>query len=152
MPRTLALLISISAAAAFAQQGLPDGPGKATTVRVCTGCHGAEMFSGARKSKPEWDHVVTSMTTERGIDISDADYSTVLTYLSANLGLSSSKVNINKATAAALEKALEIPAAQAAAIVQYREKNGSFKDLDAVKKVDGIDAAALDAKRDRIEF
>ena len=152
MPRALALLISISAASVFAQQGLPDGTGKATTVRVCTGCHGAEMFSGARRSKPEWDHTITAMTTERGIDISDADYATVLKYLSTNLGPSSTKVNINKATAAALEKALEIPTAQAEAIVQYREKNGSFKDLDAVKKVDGIDAAALDAKKDRIEF
>jgi competence protein ComEA len=152
MPRTLALLISISAASAFAQKGLPDGAGKATTVRVCTGCHGAEMFAGARKSKPEWEHTVTAMTTEKGIDISDADFATVLQYLSANLGPSSAKVNINKATAAALEKALEITGAQAEAIVQYREKNGGFKDLDAVKKVGGIDAATLDAKKDRIEF
>src|SRR3984957_13852363 len=152
MLRTLALLISISAASVFAQKGLPDGTGKATTVRVCTGCHGAEMFAGARRSKPEWEHTVTAMTTEKGIDISDADFATVLQYLSANLGLSSTKVNINKATAGALEKALEITGAQAEAIVQYREKNGSFKDLDAVKKVVGIDAAMLDAKKDRIEF
>jgi competence protein ComEA len=152
MPRTLALLISLSAASVFAQQGLPDGPGKATTVRVCTGCHGAEMFSGARKSKPDWDQTVTAMTTEKGIEINDADYAAVLKYLSTNLGLASARVNINKATAGALEKALEITAAQAEAIIQYREKNGSFKDLDAVKKVDGIDAAVLDAKKDRIEF
>jgi competence ComEA-like helix-hairpin-helix protein len=152
MLRTLALLISISAASVFAQKGLPDGTGKATTVRVCTGCHGGEMFAGARKSKPEWEHTVTAMTTEKGIDISDTDFATVLQYLSANLGLSSTKVNINKATAGALEKALEITGAQAEAIVQYREKNGSFKDLDAVKKVGGIDAAVLDAKKDRIEF
>jgi competence protein ComEA len=152
MPRMPALLLFLSAAAAFAQKGLPDGPGKATTVRVCTGCHGAEMFAGARKTKPEWDHTVTSMTTEKGIDISDADYATVLKYLSTNLGMSSSKVNINKATGAELAKALEISAVQADAIVQYREKNGSFKDLDDVKKVVGIDAAVLDAKKDRIEF
>lgn len=110
------------------------------------------MFSGARKSKPEWDHTITAMTTEKGIDISDADFATVLKYLSTNLGPTSSKVNINKATAADLGKALEITAAQAQAIVQYREKNGSFKDLADVKKVEGIDAAALDAKKDRIEF
>lgn len=110
------------------------------------------MFSGARKSKPEWDHTITAMTTEKGIDISDADYATVLKYLSANLGPSSAKININKATAGELQKALEITAAQAEAIVQYREKNGSFKDLDDVKKVDGIDAAAIDAKKDRIAF
>ena len=152
MARSLALLLSIFAGTLCAQQSLPDGPGKATTVRVCTGCHGAEMFSAARRSKPEWDHTIASMTTEKGVEISDADYATILNYLSANLGPASTKININKATAAELERALEIPAAQAAAIVQYREKNGSFKDLGAVKKVPGVDAAAIDAKKDRIEF
>ena len=62
------------------------------------------------------------MTTKKGIDISDADYATVLKYLSANLGLSSTKININKATAADLKRLSEITAAQAEAIVQYREK------------------------------
>ncbi len=152
MARLIALLILICAETLCAQQALPDAPGKATTVRVCTGCHGTEMFSAARRSKPEWDHTIASMTTEKGVEISDADFAAVLNYLSTNLGPASTKVNINKATAADLEKALEIPAAQAAAIVQYREKNGSFKDLDAVKKVAGVDAAALDSKKDRIEF
>lgn len=73
------------AAPLWAQKDLPEGPGKATTVRVCMGCHGAEMFSGARKTKAEWDHTVASMTTERGIEISDADYAAVLKYLSTYL-------------------------------------------------------------------
>src|ERR1700744_1688408 len=124
MPRTLAFLILSSVGTLSAQQNLPDGPGKGKTGRVCTGCHGAEMFSAARRSKPEWDHTIAAMTTEKGVEISDADYAAVLQYLSTNLGPASTKINVNKATAADLEKALEIPAAQAAAIVEYREKNG----------------------------
>ncbi|MES1258743.1 MAG: helix-hairpin-helix domain-containing protein [Acidobacteriota bacterium] len=152
MLRDLTILIVAFAMPALAQNALPEGAGKLTTVRVCTGCHGAEMFAGARKSQSEWDHTVASMTTEKGIEISDADYATVVRYLSTNLGPLTSKININKATAAELEKALALTAKSAEAIVQYREKNGSYKDLDAVKKVEGVDGAALDPKKDRIEF
>ena len=152
MLRTLSTLILISAAYLPAQSSLPDGAGKATTVRACTTCHGAEMFSGIHRSKAEWEHTVANMTTERGVEISDADFATVLKYLATNLGPAGAKVNINKAAAADLEKALSITGAQAEAIVQYRAKNGNFSDLDALKKVEGLDAAAVDAKKDRIEF
>ena len=110
------------------------------------------MFSGARKTQADWDHTVASMTTEKGVEISDADYATVLKYLSTALGPLSAKVNINKASAAELEKALTITTKDAEAIVRYREANGNFQDLAAVKKVEGLDAAALDAKKERIGF
>jgi competence ComEA-like helix-hairpin-helix protein len=135
-----------------AQSSLPDGPGKAATVRACTTCHGAEMFSGIRKGKAEWEHTVANMTTERGVEISDADFATVLKYLATNLGPAGAKININTAAAGQIADALGIDAKGAAAIVQYREKNGAFKDFDALKKVEGLDATALDAKKDRIEF
>ena len=152
MLRKLATLVVVSAAYLPAQSGLPDGAGKATTVRACTTCHGAEMFSAIHKSKAEWEHTVANMTTERGVEISDADFATVLKYLATNLGPAGAKINVNKAAAADLESALGITAAQAEAIVQYRTKNGSFGDLDSLKKVEGLDAAGLDAKKDRIEF
>ena len=47
---------------------------------------------------------------------------------------------------------LGIALPQANAIVAYREKNGDFKDLDGVKKVEGLDAAALEAKKTAIIF
>jgi competence protein ComEA len=62
------------------------------------------------------------------------------------------RVNANKASAADLERILGITTKQAEAIVAYRTKNGDFKDVDGIKKVDGIDAAAIDAKKDRIVF
>jgi competence protein ComEA len=90
--------------------------------------------------------------TEKGLSINDADYATVLDYLSKNLGPTPPKVNINKASSADLARVLAITAAQADAIVAWRTKNGDFKDLDGVKKVTGIDAAAIDAKKDNIVF
>ena len=79
-------------------------------------------------------------------------YATVLNYLSTCLGPASKKVNINKAAACELTRMLGISNEQADIIVAYRDKNGSFKDLDGVKKVEGLDLAALDAKKDAIAF
>jgi competence protein ComEA len=39
-----------------------------------------------------------------------------------------------------------------AKIVEYREKNGPFKSIDALKKVPGVDAAKIEAKKDRLAF
>ena len=39
---------------------------------------------------------------------------------------------------------------QAAAIIEYRTKNGNFKSIDDLKKVPGIDPAKIDAKKDRL--
>lgn len=151
MLKTLTIASALLTFPLFAQDDMPEAPGKATTVRVCTACHGAEMFSSSRKTGDEWDHTITTMT-EKGLSISDADYVAVLDYLSQNLAPAPRKVNVNKATAAELEKALAVTAKQADAIVEYRDKNGPFKDLDGLKKVEGLDAAAVDAKKERVSF
>jgi len=150
MLRNLMILTAIIVAPMWAQD-LPDGAGKDTTVRICTGCHGAEMFAGSHKSSNDWDQTITTMT-EKGLSINDADYATVLDYLSKSLGPTPPKVNIKKASSADLARVLAITAAQADAIIAYRTKNGDFKDLDGVKKVAGIDATAIDAKKDNIVF
>jgi competence protein ComEA len=59
---------------------------------------------------------------------------------------------VNKADARELQALLEISPESATAIVGYRQKNGSFKTLDDLKKVPGVDAAKLDAKREIIDF
>jgi competence protein ComEA len=161
MLRTLtiltALLVAILAAPTmfvqrtFAQEDMPEGPGKGATVRICTGCHGAEMFSAYHKSGDDWDRTITTMT-EKGLAISDADYAVVLDYLSTCLGPNSPKINVNKASACELTRLLGVTAEQASAIIAYRTKNGDFKDLDTLKKVEGLDAAAIDAKKAAISF
>jgi competence protein ComEA len=151
MLRTLTILTAILVVAPMWAQDVPDAPGKDTTVRICTACHGAEMWAGSHKSSNDWDQTITTMT-EKGLSINDADYATVLDYLTTNLGTQPPKVNINKAASADLARVLGITAAQADAIVAYRTKNGDFKDLDGVKKVAGLDAAAIDAKKTSIVF
>jgi hypothetical protein len=156
MLRFLIILTAFLALPIWAQDdGLPDDPGKAATVRLCTGCHGAEMFAGSHKSQGDWDSTITTMT-DKGLSLSDAEYSTVLNYLSTCLGNPPAKLNINKAPACQISDALGFTPDAAAAIVAARtDKDGKptpFKDLDALKKVPGVDAAAIDAKKDSITF
>lgn len=94
MLKTLITLAALLSVPAFAQKDLPDGTGKQVAVRVCTGCHGAEMFSATRLGQAEWDRMVANMTTERGVTISDADYAAVLKYLVTYM--SPPKANVNK--------------------------------------------------------
>jgi len=86
MLKTLILLSTLFAIPALAQKDLPDGTGKVVAVRLCTGCHGAEMFSAIRLNQVEWERKVANMTSERGVEISDADFAAVLKYLVTYLG------------------------------------------------------------------
>jgi competence protein ComEA len=62
------------------------------------------------------------------------------------------RVNVNTAPAAQLPLILDISDATAKAVVKYRSEHGNFKTLDDLKKVPGINAARLDARKDRVVF
>jgi competence protein ComEA len=62
------------------------------------------------------------------------------------------KINVNKVVAKEFMEALEISVQDADAIVRYREENGSFKTMEDLKKVPGLDAGKIEAHRDRLEF
>ena len=63
---------------------LPAGPGRDAAMRACTSCHGAQVWSGARLSRSEWDETMKRMTT-RGMTLTADEYTTVLDYLSTQL-------------------------------------------------------------------
>ncbi len=60
------------------------------------------------------------------------------------------KVNINTADEKALDKLPGIGPSMAKHIIEHREKNGPFKDTDALKNVRGIGAAKLQRLQDFI--
>jgi quinoprotein glucose dehydrogenase len=64
---------------------LPADPGREVTLRMCTGCHGVQAFSGARLSPTEWELMVSDMRL-RGARGSDDDARAVVAYLSKHLG------------------------------------------------------------------
>jgi len=138
----------ISAAGAWAQ--LPDGAGKEETARVCKGCHELERSLSPRQDRAAWQQTMDKMVS-LGAEMTEEDYNTVLDYLAKNYpGEEVPKLNINKATAIDFESRLTLPRSQAAAIIEYRTRNGPFKTIDDLKKVPGVDAAKIDAKKDRL--
>ena len=59
-------------------------------------------------------------------------------------------VDINSADAKTLETLNGIGPAKAAAIIDYRKKNGSFKSVDDLGKVDGIGDKTVDQLRGQV--
>ena len=146
----LALAAALSAAAAFAQ--LPPGPGKAETEKLCVGCHELERAISMKQDRTGWQATVEKMVS-LGAKGSDKDFEAVVDYLAKNYPADEvPRLNINKARAIEIESALSLPRSQAAAIIEYRTKNGPFKSIEDVKKVPGVDAAKIDAKKDRLAF
>jgi competence protein ComEA len=140
------------ALAAPSQSTLPDDPAKPVVEKVCGGCHSFTVLSENRATKDRWEKIVDKMVS-RGAEGTDSELDQVVDYLSRYFGPDSpKKINVNKAAAAELVKTLAISQENADAIVQYRAKNGAFKNLEALKSVPGIDAKQIDAKKDSIEF
>jgi competence ComEA-like helix-hairpin-helix protein len=126
---------------------LADAPGKAATVRDCTSCHTAEMWSQRRLSRDAWDGTLQRMTA-RGMTLSNDEHEIVLDYLSKYLGV----INVNTATAADLVRGLGITESIANAMIAHREKTGAFKDIEDLKAIEGLDPTTIDSKKNLIAF
>jgi competence ComEA-like helix-hairpin-helix protein len=143
--RILGLCLILAGLSAAAPQ---KDTGRALLERTCTKCHELSGTLEQRNSKEQWSSIVDDMVA-KGAEASDPEIVSIIDYLTRNYG---SKILVNQATASELAANLEIPAGSAAAIVAYREKNGAFKGADDLKKVPGLDWAALGDKKDRFDF
>ena len=65
-------------------------------------------------------------------------------------GVANAEVNINSATQSQLEMLQGIGPAKAKAIIEYREKNGSFESIDDLKKVNGIGSETIKQLGDNV--
>jgi competence protein ComEA len=131
---------------------LPDGPGKAATVRICGKCHSPERAATVHQDHREWEDTITKMV-KLGAQGSDDEFDAVLNYLSKNFGLEvPGPININKATQVDLETGLALRRSQARAIVEYRARNGEFKSLADLRNVPGLDFQRIEAKKSRLIF
>ncbi len=63
---------------------LPDGPGKATVQKICSGCHPPEIVLGHRDTKDGWEAIVSNMV-EKGANGTDDEFNTIIDYLAAHL-------------------------------------------------------------------
>jgi competence protein ComEA len=146
----LAIGAALFLTVAKAQEKLPNGPGRETMKRVCSGCHSAENVAGMAKTREEWGALVGEMAAD-GAQATEDEFNEIVDYL-ATAFPKTPKINVNKAPAKDLESGLELSAKEAEAIVHYRVDKGSFKSVDDLEKVPGVDAKKIEAKKDRLIF
>lgn len=132
---------------------LPEAPGKATTEKLCSACHGVNTFVNRRETKEAWAELVEDML-RRGMTGDDDEVSEITNYLATKLSKDtpSPRVNVNKTNARDLATGLGITETKARLIVKHRETNGNFKSIDDLLKVPGISMSAVESKRTRIDF
>ena len=128
---------------------LPEGNGKDLVIRICLECHGTGHFRQFRLDQEGWSEQITDMV-ERGAKGTEAEMTAVAGYLEKNFG-KDSKVNVNTAPLVEMKTLLGFSVAEAEAVLAYRKEN-RFRELPDLRKVPGLDAAKVDAKKDRIAF
>jgi competence protein ComEA len=134
------------------EKPLPDGPGKEEARKLCAGCHELEKAFATRQDRAGWQSTLEKMVSY-GMKASERDIAAVLEYAAKNFAADEvPKIKVNEAKAIELESGLSLRRSQAAAVIKYREKNGPFKSIEDLKKVPGIDAAKIEAKKDRLVF
>ncbi len=142
------LLLAISTLLA-SDSRLPEGKGKDIIEGSCADCHSLENIYAQRLDEEGWNSIVREMI-ENGAQIEPKDLKIIAEYLAKNFG-PGKKVNINQAQQREIAAVLKLEAAEAAAIVQYRTEHGKFKDLDELKKVNGL-SVKLEARKALIDF
>ena len=117
-------------------------------TRTCIKCHPVDRIAGSRRTRSQWEEVMTTMQTARGAVIADEDWDVIQSYLVKHYG----RVNVNRATVNDLVEVLNVTPEAANGIVGYRKAHGEFIDFDAFAKVPGLDLEKLDKLRDAISF
>jgi hypothetical protein len=139
-------LASAQAPPAESPDGLPDAPGKATLLRICSECHGVNLIAEAAKTADEWNDSLSLMEAFGAYAAPD-EWKDVEGYLVGHLAV----VHVNAAPAVELQAFFDISGTAAAAIVAAREGK-PFETVDEVKKVEGVDPAKIDARKARVVF
>ena len=156
MHKQFYFLFTILAASAIAvaddKPQLPEAPGKATVLKVCSSCHGSEIVLGKAHSEDGWSAIVIDMV-QRGAQGTDDEFDEVVRYLTKNIKSSQTlpKININKASAKAIVGGLGLTEKEAQTIVDARAK-AAFKSIDDLKRVAGVDASKIESKKDKLAF
>jgi len=148
---TFAFLMGALAAGGVGAQA-QEMPGKAAAARVCIQCHEYERSIAPRQNRAGWQATMDKMIA-LGAKGTQKEFDEILDYLATTYpGEAVPMIKVNEARAVELESGLSLPRSQAAAIVAYRTKNGDFKSIEDLKKVPGVDATKLEARKDRLQF
>ena len=119
---------------------------------MCSGCHEFERSISLRQDRDGWKATINKMLS-LGAQSTDEEFTAVLEYLSTNFPTEAMpRLNVNSAKAIDFESRLSLKRSEAAAVIQYRAKHGNFRSIEDLKKVPGVDAAKIEAKRSVLVF
>jgi len=121
--------------------------GEALVARMCNECHDARTVIARRRTRTEWEHSINEMIQE-GATGSAKDFENVWAYLVQTRG----RVLVNDAKADEIADVLGVSPKDAANIVEFRQKSGPFADIEALKKVPGVDVKVIDTQAEAIVF
>lgn len=127
--------------------GLPDAPGKELVERACSVCHGLNYLVPSDRTVPQWRDTLGAMRTA-GAQANDEEWKAIVEYFMANLAY----LSMNKATADDIRLVFGVNEKIAEAVVAYRDKEGSFKTIEDLKKVPDLDPKKVDALKARLIF
>ena len=149
MPR---FLLAILAAAVLTGGELPEGDGKKIIQQQCSGCHPGNALGGYQKTREDWDAIVARMG-QRTTATRD-ELTTLADYLATNFPKvdDPSKVNMNKADAKEIAERLGLSAAEAEAIVKYRDRRGIFRTWGDLLVIYGVDGTKIESLQDKMSF
>jgi cytochrome c5 len=139
-----------------AAPAMPDGPGKQFILMQCTACHQPDHFTKYHRTPEEWQVIIARMGT-RVPGSTKPDLDAVLQYFVTNypkveVPADPNKVNMNKASAKDMETRLDLTAAEAEAIVRYRETHGDYKEWRDMLIIYGVDGKKIQARQERMAF
>jgi competence protein ComEA len=150
---TLAAVCAIGfARMGFAQEVLPDGPGRDATIRVCSQCHEAQKAASIKLTRPGWSEEIDKMKALGAVG-TDQEFQDILDYLALHFrGELDRALDMNSAEAIDLESVLGLLRRESAAVLQYRGKRGQLTSLADLSGLDPAILRKIEAKKDRIVF
>jgi len=147
VPAAIAASVGVPAQLAARSESPEDAAGRQTFEQVCVSCHDSKKATEGLRTATEWDMVLEEMVTF-GATATDEQFEQVKQYLLRNHG----KVEVNRGRAPEFMPVLGVSASVAEAIVQRRAAQGPFKTIEDLKQVPGLDAARVDARKERLVF
>ena len=155
-------LLILSIGSVSAEEPLPDGKGKDLVEAMCQRCHGLDSVTQKRRTVEEWQAVIDQMVSN-GAPLLPKEADIVTQYLSEHFaptttpsnsskGSDKTTIPVNTVTAEELQSALGLSEKEAVAIVDYREKHGSFTAWEDLKKVPNLDVKKIEPLKDRLSY
>ncbi len=141
------ILIAFSASASPTAAEAPPLEHELKSLKaVCARCHNLQLVMDTPRSLDEWRDTLQTMV-DRGAHGTDSQFDDILDYLHRTM----TTINVNTADADELALVLDLSDAVVKSLVARRTSK-KFSDLNDLKSLSGIDAAALDAKSRLIFF